>query len=166
MITVIVTSRASALKRELVDRHFSPCWTLPTLPTTSTETWLIFLKVFFSGVSKYVDFSVTGVMKWNILPAPNCVTAAKLLLSYRRRKGKPHHCQSSAFQRSFTQVKPGFFLNSKKLTSLCFAKDSKQIDCFQDFWSSQNPGQLNPRLWNSDWTFCRHKRDAPFELCS
>ena len=47
MITVIVTSRASALKRELVDRHFSPCWTLPTLPTTSTETWLIFLKVFF-----------------------------------------------------------------------------------------------------------------------
>ena len=46
MITVIVTSRASALKRELVDHHFSPCSTLPTLPTTSTETWL-FLKVFF-----------------------------------------------------------------------------------------------------------------------
>ena len=47
MITAFVTSRASALKRELVDRHFSPCSTLPTLPTTSTETWLIFLKVFF-----------------------------------------------------------------------------------------------------------------------
>ena len=46
MITEIVTSRASALKRELMDLHFSPCSTLPTLPTTSTETWIIFLKVF------------------------------------------------------------------------------------------------------------------------
>ena len=55
-------------------------------------------------------------------------------------------CLSEKFHSGETRI----FSELKKLTSLCFAKDSKEIDCFQDFWSSQNPGQLNPRLWNSD----------------
>ena len=62
MIIVIVTSRTSALRRELMDRHFSPCSTLPTLPTTSTETWLVFKVLFLMFQNIWISLSQEG---WN-----------------------------------------------------------------------------------------------------
>ena len=104
------------------------------------------LDLFFSRFfSKYAGFSVTGGMKWNILPAPNFVTAAKLLLSYRRRKGKPHHCQPSTFQRSLTQVKPGFFFwtqNNWKVLAL--PKKANKLIVFRIFGPAKTQASSIP----------------------
>ena len=164
MITVIVTSRASALKRELVDLHFSPCSTLPTLPTTSTETWL-FLKVFFWCFKMWISLSQEW---WNEISFQHQIVWPQQNFYYLTAGEKESLIIVSLlpFREVSLRWNQDFFWTQKKLTSLCFAKDSKEIDCFQDFWSSQNPGQLNPRLWNYSWTFCGHKRDASFELCS
>ena len=164
MITVIVTSRASALKRELVDHHFSPCSTLPTLPTTSTETWL-FLKVFF-WCFKICGFLCHRSYEVKYPSSTKLCDRSKTFIILQQEKRKASSLSVFCLSEKFHSGETRIFSELKKLTSLCFAKDSKEIDCFQDFWSSPNPGQLNPRLWNSDWTFCRHKRDAPFELCS